>query len=345
MLDRIVSQLENVEDAQRDGIWAWDVASQELVLVIPAVLTLLGDNLMQSELACHIGLRGKFFCRCCWVKGRDAEDEIGALPDMVLPAGHPLADYLGTEYTDPANASDDSTMAGSSVASSAPTSSAALSFATSKWSTPVNTAAMAPKKKRQETLQQLVDRAKRFLGPITWREKDNTKKKLQSIFKTATTAGKMTESSFMNRIFELGRKLRGLHDEKQAVIDEKQAVIDDLVSTFPKDTLSPVWRIKDINPHQDTPVEILHIMLLGFVKYFGRDAISHLNAEEKSCLATRLSSLDVSGLDISLLIGPTLVQYAGSLTDRDFRTIAQAAPFINKPLKSLHVNLPSPFYR
>ncbi|THH12606.1 hypothetical protein EW146_g7539 [Bondarzewia mesenterica] len=249
MLDGIVSQLENVEDAQRDGIWAWDVASQELVLVIPAVLALLGDNLMQSELACHIGLRGKFFCCCCWVKGRDAEDEIGALPDMVPPAGHPLADYLGTEYADPTNASDDSTMAGSSVASSAPTSSAALSFATFERSTPVNTAAMTPKKKRQETLQQLVDRAKHFLGPITWREKDDTKKKLQSIFKTATTAGKMTEasklqtefgmkdtfqSSFMNRIFELGQKLRGSHDEKQAVID-------DLVSTFPKDTLSPVW--------------------------------------------------------------------------------------------------------
>lgn len=26
---------------------------------------------MQSEFACHIGLRGKFFCRACWVKGHD----------------------------------------------------------------------------------------------------------------------------------------------------------------------------------------------------------------------------------------------------------------------------------
>lgn len=26
---------------------------------------------MQSEFACHIGLRGKFFCRACWVKGFD----------------------------------------------------------------------------------------------------------------------------------------------------------------------------------------------------------------------------------------------------------------------------------
>lgn len=29
---------------------------------------------MHSEFACHIGLRGKFFCRSCWVKGSDAEE-------------------------------------------------------------------------------------------------------------------------------------------------------------------------------------------------------------------------------------------------------------------------------
>jgi hypothetical protein len=39
------------------------------------VLALLGDNPMQSEFACHIGLRGKLFCRACWVKGTDALSE------------------------------------------------------------------------------------------------------------------------------------------------------------------------------------------------------------------------------------------------------------------------------
>jgi hypothetical protein len=39
------------------------------------VLALLGDNPMQSEFACHIGLKGKFFCRACWVKGTDAQAE------------------------------------------------------------------------------------------------------------------------------------------------------------------------------------------------------------------------------------------------------------------------------
>lgn len=48
-------------------------------MLIPTVLAMLGDNPMQSEFACHVGLTGKFFCHCCWVKGRDADDE-GKLP-------------------------------------------------------------------------------------------------------------------------------------------------------------------------------------------------------------------------------------------------------------------------
>lgn len=29
---------------------------------------------MQGEFACHAGLRARFFCRCCWVKGKGGED-------------------------------------------------------------------------------------------------------------------------------------------------------------------------------------------------------------------------------------------------------------------------------
>ncbi|KAJ7686460.1 hypothetical protein B0H14DRAFT_3674252 [Mycena olivaceomarginata] len=57
------------------GIWAWDSCNKELVPVIPSVLSILGDNPMQSEFACHIGFRGRFFCRVCWVKGAPDEDE------------------------------------------------------------------------------------------------------------------------------------------------------------------------------------------------------------------------------------------------------------------------------
>lgn len=53
--------------AQRDGIWAWDCKTKQAVLVFPVVLALLGDNPMHSEMASHIGLQGRLFCRVCKV--------------------------------------------------------------------------------------------------------------------------------------------------------------------------------------------------------------------------------------------------------------------------------------
>ncbi|KAJ7927157.1 hypothetical protein B0H13DRAFT_1598942 [Mycena leptocephala] len=84
----------------------------------------------------------------------------------------------------------------------------------------------------------------------------------------------------------------------------------------------------DFDPHQDTPVEILHFILVGFVKYFWRDTVARVKKSDKEILISCLSSFNVTGLGISPLPGHTLVNYSGSLTGRDFRAIVQAAPFI-----------------
>ena len=89
--------------------------------------------------------------------------------------------------------------------------------------------------------------------------------------------------------------------------------------------------IEGLDPHQDTPVEILHVVLLGFIKYFWRDLIQNQlknKDDKKDILIQRLSSFNTSGLNFSPLNGKTLVQYAGSLTGRDFRAISQVAPFV-----------------
>lgn len=45
------------------------------MLVVPSVLAMLGDNPMQSKIACHIGLAGKLFCRVCRVSKGSLKDE------------------------------------------------------------------------------------------------------------------------------------------------------------------------------------------------------------------------------------------------------------------------------
>lgn len=48
---------------------------------------MLGDNPMQSEFACHIGLRGRKFCRTCNVEGdvEGADEEDGGQEREVAP--------------------------------------------------------------------------------------------------------------------------------------------------------------------------------------------------------------------------------------------------------------------
>ncbi|KAJ7711756.1 hypothetical protein B0H16DRAFT_1667716 [Mycena metata] len=313
MLDGILDQLET---AQKDGVWAWDSTLNELVLLVPTVLALLGDNPMQSEFACHIGLRGKYFCRACWVKGSDSLDnnESDAAPPP--PPGGPQT----------AASSDAESQVGSDAGSETSQNSGG-SGKKSKGG-----------KRVKESLEQMIGRVKSFVKIGKLRNKTETKTKLRSYFEEASTLHTKTKVEKM-------RTASGIKDTFQLVFLEKlfdsyktkrgkearQAALDAEKRKLPNNTTSPVWRIEGLDPHHDTPVEILHVILLGFVKYLWRDLVQNQlgsNAEKKALLVTRLNSFDVSGLGISPLAGHTLVQYSGSLTGRDFRAIAQAAPFV-----------------
>ena len=70
-----------------------------MVLVVPSVLAMLGDNPMQSEIACHVGLVGKFFCRVCQVS-RGTSDDLDA---SAHASSGDLADNIsmaGSEHSD-----------------------------------------------------------------------------------------------------------------------------------------------------------------------------------------------------------------------------------------------------
>lgn len=111
-----------------------------------------------------------------------------------------------------------------------------------------------------------------------------------------------------------------------------QAVVTTASNRLPKGnlSLSPAFLISSLDVHRDTPVEILHVILLGPAKYFWRDIIRKLDATGKSRLAARIDMLNVTGLnpELSRLSGRTLVTYSGSLVGRDFRRIIQIAPFV-----------------
>ncbi|KAG2354321.1 hypothetical protein BDR07DRAFT_1548776 [Suillus spraguei] len=267
MLEGIVEQLEL---CQETGIWAYDCSYHDIILVIISVLALLGDNPMQSEFACHAGLMSKFFCCCCWVKGKD------------------VADMLEVDGV------------------------------------------------KKETVQGMVSRITRFMKVGAARTTAETQSISHQMLENASTLARQKENVdlqtstgvkdtilhfFLDKLEKARKSLSG-HAARQATREA--------YSRLPANTFSPVWRIRGLNPHSDMPIEILHVVLLGFLKYFWPDAVECLSAVNKATVEARLSSLDVSGLgpNVAKPHGHTLVHYAGSLVGRDFCLISQVAVFV-----------------
>ncbi|KAJ7823425.1 hypothetical protein B0H14DRAFT_2597923 [Mycena olivaceomarginata] len=320
MLDGIVEQLECMSvqfyplgtlfntgnrPAQDEGIWAWDMLEEEPVLVIPEVLALLGDSPMQANLHATSGFETSYFAERAGMEAVTLQ-----VPQNSAP-GSPAPSVAGLDVSE--TGSDAGQGKGKK----------------------------GKARKIHESMSQMADRVKSFMKVGRFRHKEETTSKLRSYFTEASTVNTKTkvknsqtengikdkyQTHFIKQLFDSYKNKRGVA-AKQAALDAKKAEL-------PKVTISPVWRTKatsGLDPHQDTPVEILHVVLLGFVKYLWRDVVQlQLNKKDKKkeLLATRLSSLDVSGLGISPLAGQTLVRYRGSLTGRDFRAISQVASFV-----------------
>ncbi|KAJ3739985.1 hypothetical protein DFH05DRAFT_1406273 [Lentinula detonsa] len=286
MLDGIVEQLEK---AQTEGIWAWDSKYNDLVLVIPSVLALLGDNPMQSELACHIGFLGRLFCRNCWVSGKPESQE-----------GSDGADGHGSDVS--------------------------VTSTNSK---------QGRNRKAGESMKDMITRIRDFMTPGKPRNVNETQEMLRAQFTQGSWIGggaqfarMKTESGIKDNYQAVFiERLQSIATKKGIPKTQKEWEMTELQKSFPQHTTSPVLRIKGLDPHQDTPVEVLHVVLLGMVKYLWRDSVARTK-KDHNVLIARLSSFNTWGLGLSPLSGKTLVTYAGSLTGRDFRVVAQAAPFV-----------------
>ncbi|KZV81516.1 hypothetical protein EXIGLDRAFT_628358, partial [Exidia glandulosa HHB12029] len=97
----------------------------------------------------------------------------------------------------------------------------------------------------------------------------------------------------------------------------------------PGDHMSPLLKWSGLDPHTNTPVELLHTILLGLAKYIWHAVYTAWKNDKKkeALFATRLEGTDLNGLSIESFRPRYFVQYKGALIGRQFKALTQTMVF------------------
>ncbi|KAI0258009.1 hypothetical protein BC834DRAFT_989358 [Gloeopeniophorella convolvens] len=102
----------------------------------------------------------------------------------------------------------------------------------------------------------------------------------------------------------------------------------DMWATSQRDVMNPFLEEPGLDVNLDTPVEPLHTVLLGVIKYIWAATCNHLaSTKALDVFQARLTSLSIRGLNMPPLRASYLIQYRGALIGCQFKQLAQVMPF------------------
>ncbi|KAH6874840.1 hypothetical protein BKA70DRAFT_1449269 [Coprinopsis sp. MPI-PUGE-AT-0042] len=95
----------------------------------------------------------------------------------------------------------------------------------------------------------------------------------------------------------------------------------------PNRIYNPFLTLDYFDATKDTPIEILHTVLLGVVKYCWHSTHTSWKDRSKKVYTVRLQASDSKGLSIPAIQASYIMQYANSLIGRQFKTLSQLNAF------------------
>ncbi|KAF9783812.1 hypothetical protein BJ322DRAFT_1021595 [Thelephora terrestris] len=145
------------------------------------------------------------------------------------------------------------------------------------------------------------------------------------VLKEQSTTG-IKDSYTQYWIDQLLERAQTMKNEGTAVAEIEQE-LSNWVDENQSLTTNKIFTLKGFDPTQDSPIEILHTILLGIVKYNWHFSHTKWTTEQKKKYAVQLQSTNIDGLNIPPIRAGYIMQYAGSFIGRQFKSIIQTNTF------------------
>ncbi|KAL0564415.1 hypothetical protein V5O48_017631 [Marasmius crinis-equi] len=126
-------------------------------------------------------------------------------------------------------------------------------------------------------------------------------------------------------IEDLVRRFNELRNERTD--DEAHTTLMAWVWEHTSEIYSSFLTTDGFDPARDTPVETLHTILLGVVKYIWHYSTKKWSVAQKVTYSQRLQATNMVGLSIAEIQAEYITKYSNSLTGRQFRQVVQTAVF------------------
>ncbi|KAJ6628304.1 hypothetical protein B0H10DRAFT_2271410 [Mycena sp. CBHHK59/15] len=113
-----------------------------------------------------------------------------------------------------------------------------------------------------------------------------------------------------------GRTAESIKDELKIWLEEQ-----------PGDKVNPLLDISGLDPNHDTPVEILHTILLGIIKYVWYTLHSGWSEAQRDLFVVWLQSTDIDDLTVPPIRAAYMMQCQNGLIGKHFKTLMQTMVF------------------
>ncbi|KAG8734658.1 hypothetical protein FRC11_003809, partial [Ceratobasidium sp. 423] len=138
-----------------------------------------------------------------------------------------------------------------------------------------------------------------------------------------------TAQDLIIQLIERGRELRKQLKKPKEEVDDSILIQmqSEWLKTQPALPFNILFQIHGLDPHRDTPVEILHTILLGVEKYAWYMFHSSTRPDAQKKFETRLQCSNILGLEVDPIRASYIMNYKNNLIGRQLKMLMQLTAF------------------